>query len=176
MSKISRLNSLPTGSLSQPGDIVILPDGREFILNNSSQWIKKKSGQYLEDKGVLSSEDLNIIINQGIYHQLNNNQATLLNNYPITSAGTLEIRYGSAIQIFQQYTVLAGQPGENDIYTRGNYNGVWSTWKKGWNTAYFTQQDIDIWKGLQAIVNTKENTITPGTTSQYFRGDKTFQE
>lgn len=156
MSKISRLNSLPSGSLYQPADIVILPDGREFILNNSQQWIKKKSGIYLEDKGQLTSENLNLITVQGIYHQIQNIQVTSANNYPITCAGTLEVRFGIDAEIFQQYTVLAGQTEEDTIYTRGNYGGVWSVWKKSWNSGNFNPG---------SKVNVMENAIGLGFNS-----------
>lgn len=156
MSKISRLNSLPSGSLYQPADIVILPDGREFILNNSQQWIKKKSGIYLEDKGLLTSENLNLITVQGIYHQTQNIQATSANNYPITCAGTLEVRFGIAAEIFQQYTILTGQTEEDTIYTRGNYGGVWSVWKKSWNSGNFNPG---------SKVNVMENAIGLGFNS-----------
>lgn len=171
MSKISKLSSLPLGTTSQPGDIVILPNGREFVLNNSQQWIKKKSGEYLEDKGILTSENLNIITNQGIYHQLQNILATSANNYPTSSAGTLEVRFGIDAEIFQQYTVLAGQGSEDTIYTRGAYGGAWSAWKTGWNSSHFSWQQILNWNNL---ANSIGNYVTLDSP-QNITGQKRFR-
>ena len=123
----SRDNSLPSNVTNLlPGSRCILPNGKEYILNNSKQWIPIHM-MAMEFKLDLTTENLNSITSQGIYHNNLNSQATLVNNYPTTQAGVL-IVYKSNDQIFQQYQILSGQPNENKIYSRGQYGGVWSPW------------------------------------------------
>ena len=123
----SRDSVLPTNvSNLLAGSRCILPNTKEYILNNSKQWIPIHM-MALESKTELTTESLNTIITQGIYHTLSNTLATIVKNYPCTSAGVL-IVYVNGTQVFQQYQVLSGQPNENIIYSRGQYAGVWSPW------------------------------------------------
>lgn len=123
----SRDNILPVNvSNLLAGSRCILPNTKEYILNNSKQWIPVHM-MAMESKTELGTESLNTITTQGIYHNLLNAQATIVKNYPCTSAGVL-IVYVNGNQVFQQYQVLSGQPNENTIYSRGQYAGVWSPW------------------------------------------------
>ena len=125
---ISRVNILPVNvSQLSPGSRAILPNGKEYILNNSKNWIPIHMFA-LEVKTNLISENLNDIVTLGIYHQQGNVNATLPRNYPTESAGNLRV-YVFDDNIFQEYQVLSGQLNEDKIYTRGKYMGIWSGWK-----------------------------------------------
>jgi hypothetical protein len=56
----------------------------------------------------------------------------------------------------------------NDVLNIPQYGGGSAVW--GGITGTLSAQT-----DLQSALNSKENTITPGTTSQYWRGDKTWQ-
>lgn len=124
---ISRLNNLPTDVTNiSVGSRVILPNGKEYILNNSKIWIPLHM-LAMEIKDDLINENLNSIINFGIYHQNSNINATIENNYPTNSSGVLKV-YVNNNNIFQEYHVLSGQINENKIYSRSKYAGFWSNW------------------------------------------------
>lgn len=127
---ISRVSTLPTQlSGYLPGSRVVLPNGKEYILNNSKLWIPIHM-MALEIKDNLTTESLNDVIIPGIYHNEATANATLLKFYPADglSAGVLKV-YASNNQIFQTYTILSGQLNEDKTFTRGKYGGAWSGWK-----------------------------------------------
>ena len=89
---ISKVNSLPTNVASlSPGSRCILPNGKEYILNNSKQWIPLHM-LALEMKADLTTENLNSVTSYGIYLQNQNVNATVERNYPSPgSAGILKV-------------------------------------------------------------------------------------
>jgi uncharacterized coiled-coil DUF342 family protein len=72
-----------------------------------------------------ASVDLNTVTTPGMYHQPTNANATTALNYPVTSAGMLEV-YAANSSIYQTYTVY----NTATKYTRANYNGTWYAWKQ----------------------------------------------
>ena len=181
----SRDNILPANvSNLLAGSRCILPNTKEYILNNSKQWIPVHM-MAMESKTELGTESLNTITTQGIYHNLLNAQATIVKNYPCTSAGVL-IVYVNGNQVFQQYQVLSGQPNENTIYSRGQYAGVWSPWisptyvnisQSEWNTVqtnshtHTNKANLDTINQNLATTNTPTfNNIVVGHTNSSFRG------
>jgi hypothetical protein len=83
---IARLNTLPTDVTNiSVGSRIILPNGKEYILNNLKVWIPIHM-MALEVKEDLINEDLNTISNLGIYHQNSNNNALISKNYPVPAA------------------------------------------------------------------------------------------
>ncbi|WNN93668.1 minor tail protein [Arthrobacter phage CallinAllBarbz] len=72
-------------------------------------------------------EDLNNYDQSGLYHQNLSVDAASGANYPVNSAGMLEVSRGSGGgQIFQRYTQYLSR----EIYTRTRYNGNWNAWKR----------------------------------------------
>lgn len=126
---ISRALTLPTLLTGySPGSRVVLPNGKEYILNNSKVWIPVHM-MALEIKDNLTTEDLNNVLTAGIYHQKSSSYCSIDRNYPATAlyAGVLQVLVDTD-QIFQSYTILSGQPNENKTFTRGKYAGSWSLW------------------------------------------------
>lgn len=111
---------------------------------------------------IPSGVDLNTYQTSGFYHQSSNTQAGAGTNYPTGLAGMLEV-FNMGLMTYQRYhTYLNG-----GIYWRVRYNSTWSSWKK-------TTTDDQI-SGFQAGIDSKEPTITAGSTTQYWRGDKSWQ-
>lgn len=80
-------------------------------------------------KNGLSSQNLNQYggpDEYGIYFQPLNANATPERNYPVLSAGTLEV-LPSVGTVMQRYTTYNNNM---DFYIRNNYNNVWSPWQK----------------------------------------------
>ena len=72
--------------------------------------------------------NLNTYISDGKWHQGNNAGAAAGSNYPEESAGLLEVVAGSGTSmVYQRYTVYSPR---NAVYTRGRYDGTWSTWQR----------------------------------------------
>lgn len=77
----------------------------------------------------LTNEDLNSLISTNNYVQSNTVEATLALNYPINSAGWLQVfSKGTTPFTLQQYTQYGGTAGTPSVYMRRLYNGSWSAW------------------------------------------------
>ena len=150
---ISKVNSLPTNVASlSPGSRCILPNGKEYILNNSKQWIPLHM-LALEMKADLTTENLNSVTSYGIYLQNQNVNATVERNYPSPgSAGILKV-FTNGNDVYQEFQVLSGQVNENKTYTRGLYGGVWSSWLVP-NFVNFTQAE---WNTVKTNSHTHSN-------------------
>lgn len=150
---ISKVNSLPTNVASlSPGSRCILPNGKEYILNNSKQWIPLHM-LALEMKADLTTENLNSVTSYGIYLQNQNVNATVERNYPSPgSAGILKV-FTNGNAVYQEFQVLSGQVNENKTYTRGLYGGVWSSWLVP-NFVNFTQAE---WNTVNTNSHTHSN-------------------
>ena len=150
---ISKVNSLPTNVASlSPGSRCILPNGKEYILNNSKQWIPLHM-MALEVKEDLTTENLNSVTSYGIYLQNQNVNATVERNYPSPgSAGILKV-FTNGNDVYQEFQVLSGQVNENKTYTRGLYGGVWSSWLVP-NFVNFTQAE---WNTVKTNSHTHSN-------------------
>ena len=88
----------------------------------------------LQGYGVIPEElpaniDLDTKTITGLYSQSSNAEATLVLNYPVASAGLLEV-FAYAAMIHQRYWVY----NSGNIYYRAKYStGAWTSWTKGAN-------------------------------------------
>lgn len=72
----------------------------------------------------LGTVDLNAVKVAGLYGQSLNANATLARNYPTNRAGSLLVCVAGSSVTTQMYLVY----NTGEIFTRGGYNDVWSTW------------------------------------------------
>lgn len=72
----------------------------------------------------LGTVDLNAVKVAGLYGQSQNANATLARNYPTNRAGSLLVCVAGTSVTTQMYLVY----NTGEIFTRGGYNDVWSTW------------------------------------------------
>lgn len=78
----------------------------------------------------LSTSDLNSITTPGFYYQDADANTSAARNYPQSTAGSLIVVKGAGItQIYTTYSAAGGR-----THTRGFYNGVWSAWKRLYDT------------------------------------------
>jgi len=98
-----------------------------------------------------------------------NNKAPLVHTHDIADVNDLQNQLNT-----KENTIV---PGVVSQYWRGNK--TWATLDKGAVGLSSVDNTSDAAKPLSAAaitaLNGKENTIAPGTTSQYWRGDKTWQ-
>ncbi|MDK8241736.1 pyocin knob domain-containing protein [Corynebacterium coyleae] len=71
--------------------------------------------------------DLDTITTTGVYHQNYNVNTSLDLNYPVTSAGLLEVHTPeNGAMIYQRYTAFKS----GNAFYRGRYMGKWYPWRK----------------------------------------------
>lgn len=140
--EILRTKSLPNASTQKVGAICILENGYIYVLSNKRQWIKLNRNSLEIFKENLATKNLNDVTENGVYFQYMNIDALGSRNYPTEQAGMLEVRVLNDNNIYQSYTVLAGQNNENRVYKRGRYVGVWSSWKSA-NYFSLSQAQVD---------------------------------
>lgn len=76
-----------------------------------------------------SGVDLNTYVTSGLFHQSTNAGAAAGQNYPVATAGLLEVFAPSTAFVYQFYTQYR-TGNESRSFWRTNYNGVWSAWSE----------------------------------------------
>ncbi len=112
-----------TGSNGTVGfldDQAAINRGADFrILGKSVSWYQKFM------QSLPQNTNLNDIIAPGIYHQSSSSYATLALNYPVTTAGLLEVFQGASTTfIYQRYTPYTG----HYCFQRCRYSNTWYPW------------------------------------------------
>jgi|GEM_PF-1022718 len=87
--------------------------------------------QFVSSLGT-SGSDLNLCVTPGFYRQPLDAGATDGTNYPVGAAGMIEV-LAQGDQIEQRYT----RPSSGDVFHRGALAGVWSGWRKFWDSGNF---------------------------------------
>lgn len=79
----------------------------------------------------LLNNNLNAITVNGLYRQDNSANATLVNNYPVTAPGVMQVMERSAGSIVQVYYTITGTPTyeARTHYVRVLQATVWSPWR-----------------------------------------------
>lgn len=115
---------------------------------------------YKTSLGNVDLNDFNSLDHVGVYVQEANSNVASGANYPLPSAGCLEV-LPSAGGVVQRYTAYAG---DNNTYVRSRYYGTWSAWKRYLtdNTIYDAVYPVGIC--IQFDANVNPNTAFPGTT------------
>ena len=124
-----------------------LLDGQQgsYYLNTSTKLFKSGAE-------IGASQNLNTYRVTGYYAQDSNADAVSGSNYPVSTAGILEVitgDQGNNLQTEQRYS----QYNTNDKYVRHYYNGNWTSWAKQWTSANDgsgSTLDADTVDGLQA--------------------------
>ena len=124
-----------------------LLDGQQgsYYLNTSTKLFKSGAE-------IGASQNLNTYRVTGYYAQDSNADAVSGSNYPVSTAGILEVitgDQGNNLQTEQRYS----QYNTNDKYVRHYYNGNWTAWAKQWTSANDgsgSTLDADTVDGLQA--------------------------
>jgi len=91
---------------------------------------------YVNPTTIPSGTDLNTYTTTGLYLVPSNTYATSGTNFPISTAGLLEVisnTYQGSTFVWQYYHVR----GDNGTktYMRSHYNGTWASWAIIWNSA-----------------------------------------
>ena len=109
-----------TGTVSFLEDQTAINRGADFrILGKSISWYQKFM------QSMPQNTNLNDIIAPGIYHQSTSSYATLALNYPVATAGLLEVFQGaSTTYVYQRYTTYTG----NYCFQRCRYSNTWYPW------------------------------------------------
>lgn len=76
-----------------------------------------------------SGVDLNTYVTSGLFHQSTNAGAVAGQNYPVPTAGLLEVFAPSAAFVYQLYTQYR-TGNESRSFWRTYYNGIWSGWSE----------------------------------------------
>lgn len=102
--------------------------------------VERRVGQRYEpppppSPNILSTEDLDTVVEEGVYFQPLNANATPGRNYPVDTAGLLQVWEGEEVGsgfIYQRYQEHAGTTGDGEgrLFWRCRYNGSWSTWSQ----------------------------------------------
>jgi len=98
-------------------------------LNNS-----RLSGVFKSGSEIPGGQDLNNYRTTGYYAQDSNADAASGSNYPVNTAGILEVisgDQGNGLQTEQRYS----RYNTNDKYVRHYYNGTWTSWAEVWNSS-----------------------------------------
>jgi hypothetical protein len=101
--------------------------------------------------------------------------------YAHANHGSIYVKIMNGWELDELHDVAIANPQNNDFL---RYNSTFGTWKNHaltktdvglGNVDNTSDANKPISTATQTALNAKENTITAGTTSQYYRGDKTFQ-
>lgn len=156
MSKIHRISGSNFPSNAKEGEIAFSNLGVIYIKGKSNAWTKiaevnKPLPNSLNIIRELVTDNLNDVVLPGIYLTNFNIHATKERNYPATYAGMMEVisTDNGTGYVYQRYTILSGQPGQNNIYTRGRYLNVWSPWKL--HRFELTQEQEDTLDAFQGV-------------------------
>lgn len=130
--------------LTGTGNVTLTtPDGQTVTVRSQQAWDtalngKANSSDVFLLKGSLGTNDLNNVVGtdyQGIWTQGATANATLARNYPVVSAGSLEVTYNSAsgVGMVQRYTTHAS----NRVFIRfkARAKDAWSAWVEHWTSA-----------------------------------------
>lgn len=122
-------NSVVSGTIS--GDDLILTRQGGGTINAGNvrgpQGDQGISGSVATELG--GSVDLNTITTPGRYTQTANAEAATGSNYPVPSAGYLEVAADpTGSMVWQRYTVYRGTSFAVETFSRALYSSVWSAW------------------------------------------------
>jgi len=97
------------------------------------------------------------------------------------NAGRMYVKVQNGYELDELHNVSAQSPSPNDGLFYDSVTGLWTA-RAGTksdvglgNVDNTSDANKPISSATQTALNGKENTITAGTTAQYYRGDKTFQ-
>lgn len=122
-------NSVVGGSIVADDLILTRQGGGTINAGNvrGPQGIQGISGSVATELG--GSVDLNTITTPGRYSQTANAEAATGTNYPVPSAGFLEVATDpTGGMVWQRYTVYRGTNFAGEIFTRNFYSATWSAW------------------------------------------------
>jgi microcystin-dependent protein len=140
LSKVNNNTALPTDSTkwSLFQTLEFASEAEAIARTETNKWMNPfVSGKLIDNELIgnipkraidLGLQNLDTITTAGFYFQALTAQ-TPGNNYPVPWAGSLIVSKGAVVS--QTYTVYSGAAGgqANKIFTRGNYENVWSDWR-----------------------------------------------
>lgn len=93
---------------------------------SNAQIVRDTLGDAPKTPIFLSTSDLNTILTPGFYNQTTDALATVLRNYPITNAGSLNVYKSVGTGVIQEYTTY------NSVltYRRSYTGGLWTPWRQ----------------------------------------------
>lgn len=121
------------GNLEVQGEISA-PGGTSGNWNNAYAWGDHATQNYLKKGADIGSGiDLDTYLSSGYYHQNANAGAAAGSNYPVGTAGMLEV-LADGLMTYQRYTGY----NTGTVYTRARYQTSWTPWRTVLDTASFS--------------------------------------
>ena len=121
------------GNLEVQGQISA-PGGTSGNWNNAYAWGDHATQNYWKKGADIGSGiDLDTYLSSGYYHQNGNASAAAGSNYPVGTAGMLEV-LADGLMTYQRYTGY----NTGTVYTRARYQTSWTPWRTVLDTASFS--------------------------------------